>query len=35
MLDEMIRTGVVQMKDEKIRLLTDGYIVQQGEARKR
>jgi hypothetical protein len=34
MLDEMIRTGVVEMKDGKIRLLTDGYIVKQGEAEK-
>ncbi len=33
-LDEMVRTGVVEVKDRKVRLLHRGYIVKRGEAEK-
>lgn len=34
MLDEMLRTGAVDMEENRIRLMTKGYIVQKGEAEK-
>ncbi|UCH82369.1 MAG: hypothetical protein JSW20_06965 [Nitrospiraceae bacterium] len=33
-LDEMLRSGVVKQDNDRIRLLTEGYILQKGEAEK-
>jgi hypothetical protein len=34
MLDEMLRTGAVEMQGERIRLKARGYIIREGEAEK-